>query len=524
MVASLLSLLVLILATDSFAVPFIFLTSIGLAVAYNMGSNLFLGDVSYITQALVAVLQLGVTTDYSIFLLHSYEECKPRYENRDDAMAEAISETFISVMGSSLTTIAGFAALIFMTFALGENLGIVMIKGVIIGVLCCVTVLPAMVLLFEKQIMKLRHRSFFPDLGKLSDIIRKTYWVWILLFLFALVPAYHGNNEVELYYNIDTGLPDDLDSAVANEKLKSTFDMSNVHILLMSSGNSAKDKASMIQEIEKVDGVDWALGIQSVLGGGIPESMLPQKLTSTLKSENYEMVFICSQYSSATAPCNAQIAAINDIVKKYDDTAMVIGEAPLMKDLEDVTSVDLMTVNTLSILAIFLIVMIVFKSVSLPFILVTTIEFSIFVNMAFSYYRGISQAFVAPIVVGTIQLGATVDYAILMTNRYKDERLAGKSKKEAIEIAHKTSFHSIITSAFSLFASTIGVAMYSNIDMIKSIVILLARGALISMAIVLLLLPSFFMVFDRLICYTTLGMKKCLKQQNIETGGGENEK
>jgi hypothetical protein len=439
-------------------------------------------------------------------------------------MAEAISETFISVMGSSLTTIAGFAALIFMTFALGENLGIVMIKGVIIGVLCCVTVLPAMVLLFEKQIMKLRHRSFFPDMGKLSDFIRKFYWVWILLFLIAFVPAYRGNNNVELYYNIDTGLPDDLDSAIANEKLKNTFDMSNVHILLMNSGNSAKDKANMIKEIEMVDGVDWALGIQSVVGGGIPDSMLPEKLTSTLKSDNYEMVFICSQYSSATAPCNAQIAQINDIVKKYDDTAMVIGEAPLMKDLEDVTSVDLMTVNTLSILAIFLIVMIVFKSVSLPFILVTTIEFSIFVNMAFSCYRGVSQAFVAPIVVGTIQLGATVDYAILMTNRYKDERMAGRSKKEAIEIAHKTSFHSIITSAFSLFASTIGVAMYSNIDMIKSIVILLARGALISMAIVLLLLPSFFLVFDRLICCTTMGMRKCLKQQNIETGGVENEK
>ena len=509
MVASLLSLLVLILTTDSFAVPFLFLTSIGLAVAYNMGSNLFLGDVSYITQALVAVLQLGVTTDYSIFLLHSYEECKPRYEHREDAMAEAISETFVSVLGSSLTTIAGFAALIFMTFALGENLGVVMIKGVIIGVLCCVTVLPAMVLLFEKPIMKLKHRSFFPDMGKLSDFIRKFHWVWILLFLIAFVPAYHGNNEVELYYNIDTGLPDDLDSAIANDKLKNTFDMSNVHILLMNSGNSAKDKANMIQEIEKVDGVDWALGIQSVLGGGIPESMIPADLTSSLKSDNYEMVFICSQYSSATAPCNAQIARINEIVKKYDDTAMVIGEAPLMKDLEDVTSVDLMTVNTLSILAIFLIVMIVFKSISLPFILVTTIEFSIFVNMACSYYRGISQAFV----------GATVDYAILMTNRYKDERLSGKSKKEAVEIAHKTSFHSIITSAFSLFASTIGVALYSNIDMIKSIVILLARGALISMVIVLFLLPSFFLVFDRLICYTTMGMRKCLKQQNNETGG-----
>lgn len=524
LVATLLSLLVLMLTTESFAVPFIFLASIGLAVVYNMGSNLFLGDVSYITEALVAVLQLGVTTDYSIFLLQSYEECKPHYENRDDAMAEAISKTFVSVMGSSLTTVAGFAALILMTFALGANLGIVMIKGVIIGVLCCVTVLPAMILLFEKSIDKLRHRSFFPDMSRPSNFIRKYHWVWILLFVVAFYPAYHGNNDVELYYNIDTGLPDDLDSAIANEKLKSTFDMSNVHILLMNSKNNAKDKARIIEEIEQVDGVDWALGIQSVLGGGIPESMIPDKLTSSLKSGNYEMVFICSQYSSATAPCNAQIAAINEIVKRYDDTAMVIGEAPLMKDLEDVTSVDLMTVNFLSVLAIFLIVMIVFKSVTLPFILVITIEFSIFVNMAFSYYRGVSQAFVAPIVVGTIQLGATVDYAILMTNRYKEERMAGKSKKEAIKIAHETSFHSIITSAFSLFASTIGVALYSNIDMIKSIVILLARGALISMVIVLLLLPSFFTVFDRLICYTTKGMRKCLRQQSIETGGGKDEK
>ena len=524
LVATLLSLLVLMLTTESFAVPFIFLASIGLAVVYNMGSNLFLGDVSYITEALVAVLQLGVTTDYSIFLLQSYEECKPHYENRDDAMAEAISKTFVSVMGSSLTTVAGFAALILMTFALGANLGIVMIKGVIIGVLCCVTVLPAMILLFEKSIDKLRHRSFFPDMSRPSNFIRKYHWVWILLFVVAFYPAYHGNNDVELYYNIDTGLPDDLDSAIANEKLKSTFDMSNVHILLMNSKNNAKDKARIIEEIEQVDGVDWALGIQSVLGGGIPESMIPDKLTSSLKSGNYEMVFICSQYSSATAPCNAQIAAINEIVKRYDDTAMVIGEAPLMKDLEDVTSVDLMTVNFLSVLAIFLIVMIVFKSVTLPFILVITIEFSIFVNMAFSYYRGVSQAFVAPIVVGTIQLGATVDYAILMTNRYKEERMAGKSKKEAIKIAHVTSFHSIITSALSLFASTIGVALYSNIDMIKSIVILLARGALISMVIVLLLLPSFFTVFDRLICYTTKGMRKCLRQQSIETGGGKDEK
>ena len=512
-IAAVLSLLVLLLTTDSFVLPFIFLSSIGFAVVYNMGTNIFLGQISYITQALVAVLQLGVTMDYSIFLLHSYEEAKPNYENRNDAMAEAIANTFISVAGSSVTTVAGFAALIFMTFELGRDLGIVMIKGVVIGVICCVTVLPSMILIFEKAIDKTRHKPLLPSMDKISDFIIKHSWIWLILFVVAFVPALNGNNGVELYYNIDSGLPDTLDSAIANKKLSDEFHMSTIHMIMVDSSLDAKSKKEILNKVEDVDGVKWALGLSSVTGEMIPDSMIPKKLTSKLKSGNYEIMFVCSDYSSATDEVNAQIASINDIVKSYDPTGMVIGEAPLMKDLEDTTSVDLVTVNTVSILAIFVIVMIVFKSISLPAILVTVIEFAIFVNMAFSYYRGISQPFVAPIVVGTIQLGATVDYAILMTNRYKTERMAGREKHEAISIAHKTSFKSILTSGLSLFAATIGVALYSNIDMIRSIVILLCRGAIISMIIVLVLLPAMLTLFDKLICYTTIGMRGCAKKQ-----------
>ena len=512
-IAAVLSLLVLLLTTDSFVLPFIFLSSIGFAVVYNMGTNIFLGQISYITQALVAVLQLGVTMDYSIFLLHSYEEAKPNYENRNDAMAEAIANTFISVAGSSVTTVAGFAALIFMTFELGRDLGIVMIKGVVIGVICCVTVLPSMILIFEKAIDKTRHKPLLPSMDKISDFIIKHSWIWLIIFVIAFVPALNGNNGVELYYNIDSGLPDTLDSAIANKKLSDEFHMSNVHLIMVDSSLDAKSKKEILNKVEDVDGVKWALGLNSVTGEMIPDSMMPKKLTSKLKSDNYEIMFVCSDYSAATDEVNAQIASINDIVKSYDPTGMVIGEAPLMKDLEDTTSVDLVTVNTVSILAIFVIVMVVFKSISLPAILVTVIEFAIFVNMAFSYYRGISQPFVAPIVVGTIQLGATVDYAILMTNRYKTERMAGREKHEAISIAHKTSFKSILTSGLSLFAATIGVALYSNIDMIRSIVILLCRGAIISMIIVLVLLPAMLTLFDKLICYTTIGMRGCAKKQ-----------
>lgn len=509
-IASLLSLLVLLLTTTSFIVPFLFLSSIGVAIVYNMGTNVFLGQISYITQSLVAVLQLGVTMDYSIFLLHSYESAKATAVSKEDAMAHAISETFSSVVGSSVTTIAGFAALIFMTFALGKDLGIVMIKGVVIGVLCCVTFLPALILFFDGMIQKTRHRPFLPDLGGLSHFVIRHYRVWIVIFLIVLYPAFKGNNCVELYYNIDKGLPETLDSAVANKKLSEEFNMSNIHILMLDRNLSGKDKAHILKEIEKVDGVQWALGIDAFTDSMIPEEMLPQKLTKNLRSDKNELMLVCSDYSAATHEVNAQIAQINGIVEQYDPSAMVIGEAPLMKDLEDVTSVDLVRVNTVSVLAIFIIVMLVFKSISLPVILVTVIEFAIFINMAWAYYTGVHQPFVAPIVVGTIQLGATVDYAILMTTHYVRARQMGNDSRTAILVSHHASVISIITSGLSLFAATVGVALYSNVDMIRAIVILLARGALISMVIVIVLLPAMLLLFDRVICHTTVGMKKCL--------------
>ena len=510
-IAGLLSLLVLTLTTTSFVVPFLFLASIGVAIVYNMGTNVFLGQISYITQALVAVLQLGVTMDYSIFLLHSYETAKTQHEDRNEAMGVAISETFVSVIGSSVTTVAGFAALIFMTFALGRDLGVVMIKGVVIGVLCCITFLPAMILTFEGLIEKTRHRAFLPNLDKVSDFIVKHAAVWIVVFLVLFYPAFRGNNGVQLYYNIDKGLPDTLDSAIANKKLAEEFNMSNIHILMLDSQLSSRDKTRMMDEIEDVDGVQWVLGLNSFTGDMLPEDMLPSSLTSKLRTDKYELMMICSDYSAATPEVNAQIASIDAIARGYDPNAMVIGEAPLMKDLEDVTSVDLVTVNTVSIAAIFIIVMLVFKSITLPAILVTVIEFAIFINMAWAYYTGVHQPFVAPVVVGTIQLGATVDYAILMTTHYVRQRQSGKDKREAVSAAHRASIVSIITSGLSLFAATVGVALYSNVDMIKAIVILLARGALISMVVVIVLLPAMLKAFDRVICYTTLGMKQCVR-------------
>ena len=510
-IAGLLSLLVLTLTTTSFVVPFLFLASIGVAIVYNMGTNVFLGQISYITQALVAVLQLGVTMDYSIFLLHSYETAKAQHEDRNEAMGVAISETFVSVIGSSVTTVAGFAALIFMTFALGRDLGVVMIKGVVIGVLCCITFLPAMILTFEGLIEKTRHRAFLPNLDKVSDFIVKHAAVWIVVFLVLFYPAFRGNNGVQLYYNIDKGLPDTLDSAIANKKLAEEFNMSNIHILMLDSQLSSRDKTRMMDEIEDVDGVQWVLGLNSFTGDLLPEDMLPSSLTSKLRTDKYELMMICSDYSAATPEVNAQIASIDAIARGYDPNAMVIGEAPLMKDLEDVTSVDLVTVNTVSIAAIFIIVMLVFKSITLPAILVTVIEFAIFINMAWAYYTGVHQPFVAPVVVGTIQLGATVDYAILMTTHYVRQRQSGKDKREAVSAAHRASIVSIITSGLSLFAATVGVALYSNVDMIKAIVILLARGALISMVVVIVLLPAMLKAFDRVICYTTLGMKQCVR-------------
>lgn len=509
-IAGILALIVLLITMESIVTPVLFLLCIGLAILYNMGTNIFLGQISYITQALTAVLQLGVTMDYSIFLLESYQANKVRFDNdKERAMAHAISNTFKSVVGSSITTVAGFAALCFMTFALGRDLGIVMAKGVIIGVIVCITLLPSLILFFDKWIDKTTHRTIFPNFHKSSAFITKHRIIPLLIFAVLFVPVFYGNNHVKVYYNLDQGLPQDLDSAIANKKLEEKFNMNNMHILLLKNGLSSKEKNDMKNEIEKVDGVKWVLGMNSIVGANVPDDMIPNKYKDMLKSDNWELQFICSDYKTATDQVNAQIASINDIVKKYSKDSMVIGEAPLTKDLQDVTDVDLATVNYLSIGAIFLIILLTFKSISLPVILVSVIEFAIFLNMSFPYYSGTELPFVASIVIGTIQLGATVDYAILMTTRYHKERVVNqKTKKEAVEIAHKTSMKSIIISGLSFFAVTFGVSAYSSIDMINAICTLLSRGAVISTISVILILPAMLYLFDKVICKTTWDMRK----------------
>lgn len=505
-IAVLCCLLVLELTSASFLVPILFLLSIGLAIVYNLGSNIFLQQTSYITKALTAILQLGVTMDYSIFLLNSYEENKERFPGeKERAMGHAIANTFKSVVGSSVTTVAGFAALCFMTFALGKDLGIVMAKGVIIGVLCCVTILPALLLVCDRWIEKTRHRMLFKNMDRPSAFITKHRFVWLGLFVVLLFPAVYGNDHTGIYYNIAQSLPDSLPSNVANAKLEDEFDMSNMHMILIDKAMDGTDKQKMLEEIDKVDGVKWSLSMNSLIGPTVPESMVPSDMKEIFQSDRHELAFVCSEYESATDEVNEQIAQIDRIVKDYDDSAMVIGEAPLMKDLQDVTDRDLKIVNVISMAAIFVIIMLIFKSISLPIILVAVIEFAIAVNMAVPYYMGIQLPFVASIVIGTIQLGATVDYAILMTSRYQKERMRGRGKKEAVAIAHKTSMPSIISSGLSFFAATFGVACYSNVDMIGSICTLLARGAIISMFTVILVLPAMFRMFDKVICKTSIG-------------------
>ena len=509
-VAAVLSLLILLLTMDSLVTPVIFLLGIGMAIVYNMGTNMVFGEISYITQALTAILQLGVTMDYSIFLLESYEANKVRYDgDKNRAMAHAISNTFTSVTSSSVTTIAGFAALCFMTFKLGMDLGLVMAKGVIIGVIVCLTVLPALILCFDKAIDKTTHKNLIPNLDGLSKKIVKGWPVVLVLFLVLLGPAMYGNSNYEIYYDIAGALPQSLDSAVANKKLEEKFNMNSTHIVLMKKGMASKEKSEMLKKSEYLKGVKWALGIDSFKGVSIPSSMIPKKLESKLKSDNYEIAFVCSDYKAATDEVNSQIADINKIVKKYSKDSMVIGEAPLTKDLQDVTDIDLVNVNYVSVAAIFLIILITFKSILIPVILVMVIEFAIFLNMSVPFYTHESLPFVASIVIGTIQLGATVDYAILMTSRYHKERVVRrKSKKEAIDIAHKTSIKSIMISGMCLFASTFGVTMSSSIDMIKSICTLLSRGAVISTIVVILVLPAMLTVFDKWICKTTWDMRK----------------
>ena len=503
-IAALFSFIVLEITGTSFVVPILFLLCIGISILYNMGTNIFLGEISYLTQALVAILQLGVTMDYSIFLLDSFEENKKRFPgDKNRAMGHAISNTFKSIVSSSITTVAGFAALCLMTFALGKNLGIVMAKGVIIGVICCVTLLPAIILIFDPLIEKTKHKPLIKNTNRLSGFIIRHYKIWLAVFCIGLLPAVYGNNHTKIYYNIDKSLPSTLDSNVANKKLEDTFDMSTMHIIMMDKNISNANKTTLMKDIEKVDGVKWAFGLNSVFGANVPASMIPKDVKDMLQSDEQELVFVCSKYSSATDESNSQIAAINDLVKKYDSNGMVIGEAPLMKDLQDVTDIDLVNVNVASVAAIFIIIMLVFKSISVPIILVAVIEFAINVNMAIPFFQGIELPFVASIVVGTIQLGATVDYAILMTSRYQKERRKGSGKKEAVMNAHKACALSIMTSGFSFFAATFGVAWYSKVDMIGAICTLLSRGALISMACVIFILPAMFIIFDKVICKTS---------------------
>ena len=504
-IAALFSFIVLEITGTSFVVPILFLLCIGISILYNMGTNIFLGEISYLTQALVAILQLGVTMDYSIFLLDSFEENKKRFPgDKNRAMGHAISNTFKSIVSSSITTVAGFAALCLMTFALGKNLGIVMAKGVIIGVICCVTLLPAIILIFDPLIEKTKHKPLIKNTNRLSGFIIRHYKIWLAVFCIGLLPAVYGNNHTKIYYNIDKSLPSTLDSNVANKKLEDTFDMSTMHIIMMDKNISNANKTTLMKDIEKVDGVKWAFGLNSVFSANVPASMIPKDVKDMLQSDEQELVFVCSKYSSATDESNSQIAAINDLVKKYDSNGMVIGEAPLMKDLQDVTDIDLVNVNVASVAAIFIIIMLVFKSISVPIILVAVIEFAINVNMAIPFFQGIELPFVASIVVGTIQLGATVDYAILMTSRYQKERRKGSGKKEAVMNAHKACALSIMTSGFSFFAATFGVAWYSKVDMIGAICTLLSRGALISMACVIFILPAMFIIFDKVICKTSI--------------------
>ena len=506
LIAVLLAVVVLAITMDSFFVPLLFMLSIGMAIVYNLGSNYFLGEISYITKALAAVLQLGVTLDYSIFLMHSYEEQQIRYDgDKHRAMAHAISQTFSSVIGSSVTTIAGFIALCFMTFTLGLDIGIVMVKGVVFGVLACVTILPSMILCCDKVIEKTKHKPFLPDIGRLSDKVTKRYVVYVVLFLILLFPAIYGNNHTQVYYNLDETLPKDLPSIIANEKLKEDYEMNTTHMILVDSSVSSADVGKMLKEMEKVDGVKWALGLDSLIGPMIPQSMIPDSVTSALKTEDYQLVLVNSEYKVATDELNAQIKDLNKILHTYDEGGMLIGEGPLTADLIDITDTDFKTVSAVSIGIIFVIILILFKSISLPFILVGVIEFAIFVNMGIPYFTGTKLPFVASIVIGTIQLGSTVDYAILMTTRYKRERNHGAGKYDAITTAHRVSAQSIMVSALSFFAATIGVGLYSNIDMISSLCILMARGALISMVVVIFVLPSMFMVFDKVIVKTSKG-------------------
>lgn len=498
----------MIVFLDNWIVPFIFLASIGIMIVLNLGSNIFMGEISYITKALSAVLQLAVTMDYSIFLWHSYSALRKEYDSNLDAMADAIHKTFTSVMGSSITTVAGFAALCFMSFTLGRDLGIVMAKGVLLGVIGCVTVLPSLILVFDKPLQKTMHRPLIPDMKRMSKNIVKIFPVFVALFVLLIPVSYNGysktNNEV--YYDMGECLPKDMQYVIANSKLSEDFNIASTHMLLLDADLPSKSVRSMIDEMEKVDGVKYVLGLESVLGSRVPEEILPDSITEILKSDKWELLLINSEYKVASDDVNAQIDSLNTILKKYDKGGMLIGEAPCMKDMIQTTDHDFKVVNTVSILAIFAIIALVEKSVSLPFILIAVIELAIFINLGLPHYLGQSLPFIAPICISTIQLGATVDYAILMTTKYKAERLT-KGKFDAVRTALAAPIPSIIVSGMGLFAATFGVALYSDIDMISSMCMLMARGAAISMVCVIIMLPALLMLCDSVIIATTAGMK-----------------
>lgn len=519
-IAGALSCVILALTMNSFLAPVFFLLSIGMAILYNLGSNIFSGEICYITQALAAVLQLGVTMDYSIFLWHSYEENQERYpDDKKRAMSHAISNTLGSVLSSSTTTVAGFVALCFMTFTLGMDLGVVMAKGVLLGVICCVTVLPSMILIFDKPISKTKHKPLIPDLGKIAPFVVKHYKLFAVIFLIVLGPALYGYTHTGVYYDLAGTLPKELSSIQANEKLDETFQMNTTHILLFDSKLSQKEVGNLKKEMEGVDGVSAVLGLESVVGPAVPMEMIPEEAKEKFMSDNYQMMMISSEYKIASDEVNNQITELNTILKKYDSKGMLIGEAPCTKDLITITDKDFKVVSIVSIVAVFLIILLTFKSISVPIILVSVIEFAIFINMGIPAYTGTVLPFIASVVIGTIQLGATVDYAILMTTRYKKERGSGADKTEAITIALSTSISSIVGSALSFFAATVGVAFYSKIDMIGALCTLMSRGAIISMFVAIFILPAMFVVFDGVICATSInfgpGRHKKVKTENV---------
>lgn len=506
LIAVILAVIVLSLTMDSALIPVFFLLSIGMAIIYNLGSNVFFGEISYVTQALAAVLQLGVTMDYSIFLWHSYEENQERFpDDKKRAMAHAISNTLTSVIGSSITTVAGFVALCFMSFTLGLDLGVTMAKGVVFGVICCVTVLPSMILVFDKAIDKTRHKAIIPDLGVISGWVVKHYKAFIVTFIIVLIPALWGYTHYDVYYDLAGTLPGNLDSVIANDKLDETFAMNSTHIILCDSSLEPKEVNEMMSKIDDVDGVKATLGLDSLVGPTVPREMIPSDIKEVVMDENYQMLMISSEYKVASDEVNDQCDKIEKIMKKYDKNAMLIGEAPCTKDLITITNHDFNVVSTVSIGAIFLIIACVFKSISLPIILVAVIEFAIFINMGIPAFTGTKLPFIAGIVIGTIQLGATVDYAILMTTKYRKARYNGVEKQEAITSTLGASMQSVIVSALSFFAATFGVGLYSNVDMIASLCSLMARGAIISMFVVIFILPSMFMIFDKIICKTSKG-------------------